>query len=71
MNNTTKEFKKFIKSLRDERIKQGKTQQSIAKKAKISQSTVNFYERGLIEPTVTNFIKWTKELGYKVIITKE
>lgn len=53
----------IIESLRDERIKQGKSMRAVSREMGVSNSSVTDWEGGFKSPTLRSLRLWTKTLG--------
>lgn len=65
------EMKALADSVREVRKKQGLTQAELGKKAKISQQTISFFEKGYVNISLKNLKKIVDALGLRVALVNK
>ncbi len=65
------EMKALADSAREARKKQGLTQAELGKKAKISQQTISFFEKGYVNISLKNLKKIVGALGLRVALVSK
>lgn len=58
------EVSEWIALFREERQRQGLSQQGLAKKMGIGQSNISHWEAGKVQPQAYSFFHWAQTLGF-------